>query len=180
MITALCISLIIAGALIVFLVLWILSAQQKIVILEENIDDIMNQTGVQLSSQFDALIALMSLAGSYAKRESERMTELIKTQRKTITEESVPADVFHQEKTISIALSWLSLVSEQYPEFKVDENYEEMMGAVKRFGSMVNTSRLMYNDSVTRFNRALRKFPVSMVAGMLDLSKKEYLEEKER
>ncbi|WP_246241183.1 LemA family protein [Anaerocolumna sedimenticola] len=42
---------------------------------------------------------------------------------------------------------------------------------------MVRTSRLIYNDSVTKLNREIRMFPVSMIAGMLRFRKREYLEE---
>jgi LemA protein len=41
---------------------------------------------------------------------------------------------------------------------------------------MVRTSRLIYNDSVTKYNRSTRMFPTSIVAGFLGFSKREYLE----
>jgi LemA protein len=36
------------------------------------------------------------------------------------------------------------------------------MDAVQTFENMVRTSRLIYNDSVTKLNREIRMFPVSM------------------
>jgi len=42
---------------------------------------------------------------------------------------------------------------------------------------MVRTSRLIYNDSVTKLNREIRMFPVSAIAGMLGFGQREYLVE---
>ena len=41
---------------------------------------------------------------------------------------------------------------------------------------MVETSGLIYNDSVAKLNRAVRKFPASLLAGMLGFRQEEYLE----
>ena len=51
------------------------------------------------------------------------------------------------------------------------------MDAVQTFENMVRTSRLIYNDSVTKLNREIRMFPVSVIAGMLGFHQRDYLEE---
>ena len=42
---------------------------------------------------------------------------------------------------------------------------------------MVQTSRLIYNDSVTKLNRELHIFPTSVLARMLGFKKRDYLVE---
>ena len=69
------------------------------------------------------------------------------------------------------------MVTEQYPDLKANQNYIKTMDAVETFENMVRTSRLIYNDSVTKLNREIRMFPVSMIAGMLGFQQKKYLEE---
>ena len=44
---------------------------------------------------------------------------------------------------------------------------------------MVRTSRLIYNDSVTKLNRELRLFPTSLVVGLLGFRMRDYLEQRE-
>ena len=51
------------------------------------------------------------------------------------------------------------------------------MDAVNTYENMVRTSRMVYNDSVTKLNRQIRMFPISIVAGMLGFSQRDYLEE---
>lgn len=43
--------------------------------------------------------------------------------------------------------------------------------------NMVRTSRLIYNNSVTKLNRDIRMFPVFLIAGILGFSQREYLED---
>lgn len=158
-------------------VLWIISTQRKLVVLDENISNAMSQIGVQLSSRFDALTALLDLTKGYAKHESETLTETIKSRRSVITAKSTPDDVLRQEGVISEALGRIAMVTEQYPELKANQTYIQTMDAVQTFENMVRTSRLIYNDSVTKLNREIRMFPVSMIAGMLGFHQRDYLEE---
>jgi LemA protein len=157
--------------------LWVISTQRRLVVLDENISNAMSQIGVQLSSRFDALTALLDLTKGYAQHESETMIETVKSRRSVITAKSTPEDVLHQEGVISEALGRIAMVTERYPELKADRNYIKTMDAVETFENMVRTSRLIYNDSVTKLNREIRMFPVSIIAGMLGFQQRQYLEE---
>ena len=159
------------------IVLWAISIQRKLVVLDENINNTMSQIGVQLSSRFDALMALLDLTKGYARHESETLMETIKARRSVITVKSTTDDVQRQEGIISEALGRIAMVTEQYPELKANPNYIKTMDAVETFENMVRTSHLIYNDSVTKLNREIRMFPVSMFARMLGFQQREYLEE---
>jgi len=164
-------------AIIAIIILWVISTQRKLVVLDENITNAMSQIGVQLSSRFDALTALLDLTKGYAKHESETMIETIKSRRSVITAKSTPDDVMRQENIISEALGRIAMVTEQYPDLKANETYIQTMNAVEAFENMVRTSRLIYNDSVTKLNREIRMFPVLLIAGILGFRQRDYLEE---
>lgn len=166
-------------AILALILLWVISIQRRLVILDENNSNAMSQIGVQLSSRFDALIALLDFTKGCAEHESETLIETIKSRRRLITVKSTPDDVLRQEGVISEVLSRIAMVTEQYPELKTNQNYIKNMGAVQTFESMVRTSRLIYNDSVTKLNREIRMFPVSMIAGILGFRKRDYLEERD-
>ena len=170
-------SFIVIVVLLAAVVLWIVSTQRKLVVLDENISNAMSQIGVQLSSRFDALTALLDLTKGYAKHESETLIETIKSRRSVITAKSTPNDVLRQEGVISEALGRIAMVTEQYPELKANQTYIKTMDAVQTFENMVRTSRLIYNDSVTKLNREIRMFPVSMIAGMMGFRQRDYLAE---
>ena len=163
------------GAVVVILVFWIISAQRSFVALDENINNAMSQIGVQLSSRWDALTSLLDLTKGYADHEYKTITETIK-ERRSITKDSSPDDVRKQENIISEAMGKIMAVAESYPDLKADGTYIKTMDAVNQYENMVRTSRLIYNDCVTKLNRSIRMFPASIIAGMLGFSTRTYLE----
>lgn len=168
---------IIVVLLIVLLAIWMMSTQRKLVYMDENINNAMNQIGVQLSSRFDALTVLVDLAKGYAAHESQTLIETMKSERSMITAKSTPNDVMAQERIISETLGRIAMVTEKYPEFKADKNYTKYMDAVDSYEKMVRTSCLIYNDSVTKFNRAVRMIPTSFIAGILGFKQRDYLKQ---
>ena len=167
---------IIVVLLIVLLAIWVISTHRKLVDMDENINNAMNQMGVQLSSRFDALTVLVDLAKGYAAHESQMLVETIKSGRSMITAKSKPNDVLVQEEIISETLGRIAMITEKYPELKADKNYTKCMDAVDSYEKMVRTSCLIYNDSATKFNRSVRMIPTSFIAGILGFKQREYLE----
>jgi LemA protein len=165
-------------AIAAVIVIWIISTQRRLVVLDENVSNAMSQIGVQLSSRFDALLALVDLTRDYAVAESEALMATIKSRRRMITAKSTPDDVLRQEGLISETLGMIALLTEQYPELKTNRTYIKTMDAVQTFENMMRTSRLIYNDSVTKLNREIRMFPVFLIAALLGFNQRDYLEER--
>ena len=51
------------------------------------------------------------------------------------------------------------------------------MDSVNTYENQVRMSRMVYNDSVTRYNRMIRQIPDSIVAGIFRFQEKSYLKE---
>ena len=169
-------EIILAVAAVVLFILWAISCRRKLAVMDENVNNAMVQIGVQLSSRFDALTALLDLAKGYAAHESQMLIETVKFRRRIITAASTPDDVLKQEGVISEAMGRIALVAERCPELMADENYAKCKNAVDSYEKMLHTSHLIYNDSVTKLNRELRIFPSSLLAGVLGFRQRDYLE----
>ena len=165
-------------AIIVLVALWAISVQRKLVVLDENICNAMNQIGVQLSSRFDALISLLFLTKDYARHESETLIETITSRRAVITGKSTPDDLLLQEKVILEALCRITMMTKEYKELNNNQTYNKAMDAIQVFDNMIRTSKLIYNDSVSKLNNEVRIFPTSVIARILDFRKREYIIEK--
>ena len=170
-------ELIIIGAAIGCLVMWAISVRRKLAVMEENVSTAMNQIGVQLSLSFDAVAALLEIAGGYAAGESLNIIDAVKSGRSAITGASTPVEVMKQEDIIKEALKCVDAVTQQHPEIKADEKYLKAMKAVDSYDKTARTGRLIYNDSVTKLNRELHMFPTSIIWSMLGFDKREYLED---
>ena len=170
---------IITGVIVVALILWFISSQRKLVVLDENINNAMSQIGVQLSSRWDALTALSDLTKGYAEHEYKTISDTIKM-RTSIGSSNTAKDVNEQENIFTEALGKIMAVAENYPDLKSDKTYTKTMESVNEYEEMVRASRLVYNDSVTKLNRSIRMFPTSIAAGMLGIKSRDYLQTDDR
>ena len=170
---------IIVALIAALLVIWVMSTQRRLAGMDENAQTAMSQIGVQLSSRFDALTALLELTKGYAASESQTLMETVKSRRGAITAKSTPNEVLKQEVVIREALGCVAVMVELCPGLKTDAGYLKCMDALDSYEKMVRTSRLIYNDSVTRLNRAVRMAPASLIAGMLGFRQRDYLESAE-
>ena len=170
--------LIIIGLILLLLVLWIISVQRKFAVMDGNIQNAMNQIGVQISSRFDALFAVLDLMKGYVADDIQPLMERAAARRSVITARSAPEEVSEQEQVIEETVKSIRLAAERNPLLCADKNYTKCMDAVECYGRMVYTSRLIYNDSVTKLNSALGIFPTNVIAGILGFHKREYLSQK--
>ena len=146
--------------------------------MDGNIQNAMNQIGVQISSRFDALFAVLDLMKGYAADDIQPLMERAAARRSVITARSAPEEVSEQEQVIEETVKSIRLAAERNPLLCADKNYTKCMDAVECYGRMVYTSRLIYNDSVTKLNSALGMFPTNVIAGILGFHKREYLSQK--
>ena len=168
-------TILIIAVLAVIIVMWFVSVQRKLVVMDENINNAMSQIGVQLSSRWDALTALLDLTKGYAEHEYKTISDTIKM-RTSISSKSSAKDVNEQENILTEAMGKIMAVAESYPELKANENYIKTMDSVNEYEEMVRKSRLVYNDSVTKLNRTIRMFPTSIAASLLRIESRDYLE----
>ena len=95
--------------------------------------------------------------------------------RKPITGSSTAADVEAQEAKLGEALKQINLVVERYPELKANEMFNKTMDSVNVYENQVRTARMVYNDSVTKYNKVIRQIPENIVAALFHFTAKDYL-----
>lgn len=158
-------------------ILWIISVQRKLVILDENSNNAMCQIGVLISSRLDALEVLLNVTRNFACDESEMLIHFINTHRRMITAKSTPDDVIEQNQIIYDVLDKIDIIVKWHQDLKTDQTYITTMNAVEVFENMLRTTYMIYNDTTTKLNRSIRMFPVSIISTMLGFRKKDYIGE---
>ena len=171
-------TIIIIVAIIAIVAFWFMGIQRKLVSSDELCQNSMSQIGVQQQSRWNAVSALVKLTKSYNEHEYNTLVDVIK-QRKDITRTSAVADANAQEDVLVAAADKIRFVAEQYPELKADATYAKTMDSLNNYENQVRMSRMVFNDSVTKYNRIVRQFPDSIVASILKFPLREYLKEVE-
>lgn len=157
------------------ILLWGIATQRRLVSIEELVRNALSQIGVQLSSRWDALKGVVELTKSYDEHEYKTLESIV-AKRSQIGAGSTAQEVEQQEQSFTQALSRLIAIGEAYPDLKASNLYGKTMDSVNLYENQVRRSRMVYNDSVTKLNRAVRQFPTSLIAGILGFGQRDYLD----
>ena len=156
--------------LLLLLAVWVGAVYRRLRQLDDNVKIAMEQIGLQLSSRFRALEALLELLRSYGPS-----AQLV-LPPPSIHALSTPAQVLEQEQRLAQAMSYVTAVAESRPAIKADKTYQSCIEAANCYNRMIYTSSLIYNDSVTRFNNTLKQKHFAPLAGLLGFAPREYLQ----
>ena len=164
-------------ALVIVLILWGISVQNKLVKADELSKNALRQINVQQMSRFDAIKALVKLTREYSAHESDTLKGVIESRKMVSSPAPTVADIQQNEQNLRAITAQVNAVAEQYPDLKANQLFIKTMDDIKGYEENVRLSRMTFNDTVTRFNNQARMFPGSIVAGMLGFPPKEYLAE---
>lgn len=164
--------------IIVFLIFSIIRIYNSLVRQNEMVANAMSQIATQLQSRWDALNNLIEATKDYADFESKTF-EKITRNRTGIDRNSTPSEVAKEENQFKHALSSFYAVAENYPNLKSSEIYRQTMDSINKYEDNVRHSRMIYNDTVTNFNRYIKSFPQTIFAGMFGYQEKDYFKNEE-
>ncbi|MCL4156646.1 UNVERIFIED_CONTAM: hypothetical protein GTU68_030793 [Idotea baltica] len=73
---------------------------------------------------------------------------------------------------LSSSLGRLLLISENYPELKANANFRDLQVQLEGTENRIKVERDRFNDTVTAYNKSVRKFPASFFASVFGFDKK--------
>lgn len=170
------IPLVILIAVVAGIFKWVVGGQNNLVHAEELCANSLSQIGVQQASRWDSLTALADLTKTYSDQEYSTLMDVIHA-RQGINNKSTASEVDAQEQMLSKGLNQIMALAEAYPDLKANTLYLKTMDEVKHYEDNVRMSRMVYNDTVTKYNRLVRSLPGSLLAGSLGFAPREYLSE---
>lgn len=170
--------IIIAAVIIIIFVIYIISKRNKFVSMEENIDNSYAQIDVQLKRRYDLIPNLVETVKGYAKHETETLGKVVELRNAAESARNI-----NEEMKINVeinqALSRLIALAEAYPNLKADTSFLRLQDALNDTEGKISIARQVYNDCVTKLNKAIKMFPGNIVAGMFGFDEKQYLETSE-
>ena len=156
------------------LCLWALSVRRRLTALRLEIDQALERFHAQQFGRINALAELVDLTNEYAPGAVRVRGDVVLSCCTMITQGSSLSDIGKRERTMSQILSEIIQAAQTHPEMRSDARYFKRMNDMSYHESLSNTNRLLYNASVNKLNRELRRFPVS--ARVLGFQKQEYIE----
>lgn len=155
---------------------WILSVRRRLETQEENIRNAMHQTLVQLAAERDALEGLTELLRNAMDTDTfQRMKHSLEWVQED-TEAQLPEWVAEQQRELLKVQKEIAEISENMPLLQAQETYQKYWKAAKSYEHMVETSGLIYNDSVESYNGMLHRIPDRIAAGICGFYRKKLIE----
>ena len=171
------IGLIVAGAVLVVLVLWVVGIYNGLVSLRNRFKNAFAQIDVQLKRRYDLIPNLVETAKAYMSHERETLEAVTKARNIAASAASAaaqnPADPNAMKSLVSAeaglggALSRLMVVSERYPDLKANQNMMQLTEELTSTENKIAFARQAYNDAVMTYNTRREVFPNVIFAGAL-------------
>ena len=174
MIDIFCMGIIALAALVVFLI-WFFSYYNRIIRLENQIDNAWAQIDVQLKRRADLIPNLIETVKGYMKHERE-VLESVTQARTSLLNARAPEENMKANNALTSALKTLFAVAESYPDLKANTNFLQLQDELTHTEDKVAYARQHYNDTVLAYNNIVETFPGIIFANMMNKGVREMLE----
>lgn len=160
-------------AVIVIFGLMFMSSYNSFVNLEEDVNQSHAQIENQLQRRLDLIPNLVNTVKGYAAHEKEVIAS-ISDARAKLAGAKTPEEEATANDQLSGALSRLLVVVENYPNLKADQQFTQLMDELAGTENRIAVARKDYNEQVAEFNKKVKRFPGSIIAGIGGFDEKEY------
>jgi len=173
------------GAL-VLLGIFAAGAYNRLVGLEEQVDEAWSQVENVYQRRSDLIPNLVETVKGAAQFEQETFTAVAEARARVgqISFDEAPSPEQLQEfqaaqGELGAALSRLLLVVERYPELRATEAFRDLQVQLEGTENRIAVERRRFNETAREFNTARRRFPTNLLAGMFGFDAKAYFEAEE-
>lgn len=158
------ISYIVAGAIVVCLVLFVILTYNSLIRLRNQIGEAFSTMDVYFKKRFDLIPNLVNTVKGYAKHEAETLEKVIESRNSGLR--STGSEKIEDEKAISGALKGIFALAESYPDLKANENFVNLQNQLEAIETDIANSRKYYNAVVKKYNDKCMTIPSNIIAAI--------------
>jgi len=158
-----------------FVLMWVVSAYNRLVALRNRFKNAYAQIDVQLKRRYDLIPNLVETAKGYIKHERGTLEAVVAARNAASAanaraaqnpgDASAMKELSGAETALTGTLGRLFAVAEAYPDLKANTTMMALMEELTSTENKVAFARQAYNDSVMAYNTQRETFPTNMVAG---------------
>jgi LemA protein len=168
-------GLIIAGAILVIVVLFVITSYNRLVAMRERVRSAWAQIDVMLKRRHDLIPNLVETVKGYASHERETLEGVIQARQQAVAAQG-PAQSAAAEGMLTGALRQLFALSEAYPDLKANQNFLQLQRELGDTENQISARRQQYNSLVAEYNTAILSFPANLVAGPFGFTPQPFFE----
>lgn len=161
-----------------------ISSYNGLVSEEEKLNNAWSGVENQYQRRADLIPNLVATVKGYASHERETLEGVIKARAAATSttidannmDEATLAKFQQSQDALSSALSRLMVVVEKYPELKANEQFIALQDQLEGTENRIATARKDFNDTAQGYNKAVRQFPRSLIAGLCGFKTRPYFQ----
>jgi len=165
----------IVSGILLLIILTLTSSYNGLVDRELKVDQSVADLDVQLQRRFDLIPNLVKAVEGALEQEREIIGKVTEARTRYAGAAS-GNDRLAAAGELEGALSRLLVVVESYPQVASLQNVRDLQVQLEGTENRVAQARRSYNETVTEFNRAIRRFPRSIIAGIFGFEKRTLFE----
>ena len=158
-----------AGVVLVLILVWFISTLNSLKRASIKIDEAMSGIDVALTKRYDVLTKMLDVTKAYAEHEKSTIMETINLRKGMNMQERVEAN-----KKMDEAVGRINMIAEAYPELRSNENFKQLQISITDVEEHLQAARRLFNGNVSEYNQSVSVFPNSIVAGMSNMTSKEF------
>ena len=169
------IALAVILGIVVIIGMWFIGTMNGLRQLEVKVDEAESGIDVALEKRFDMLTKLVATTKGFAKHEKETLENV------TQWRAGLPRRLTMEDKQkfmgqMDAIQAGINVQIEAYPELKADKLFLDLQHSIRDVEEHLQAARRLYNSNVSTINSRIVTFPTSIVAGMVNVTKKEFFE----
>ncbi len=158
-------GLIIIIVVVALIILFLISAYNRLVRLRNNRENAFADIDVQLRQRHDLIPTLIETVKGYMKHERELLTEVTNARAKAMSAGSINEKIA-AESQLSSALGGIQVAVEAYPDLKASQNFLNLQEEISDVENKLAAVRRFFNSATRELNVSVESFPSNIVAGM--------------
>lgn len=172
-------------AIVLILGLWMTSKYNGLVKWDETVKTAWSQVENVYQRRSDLIPNLVNTVKGAAAQESGVLVAVVEARANAtktninIKDAQALADYQKAQGELSSALSRLLVVTENYPQLKSIESFNNLMVQLEGTENRISVERMNYNNAAKSFNITLRSFPTNIVAGLFGFEQANLFEAQE-
>jgi LemA protein len=140
------------------------------------VDEAWSDINVQLKRRYDLIPNLVNTVQGYATHEKTVFEDVTAARTAAMGATGI-ADKAQAENQLAGALKSLFAVSENYPDLKANQGFQQLQSELVDTEDKIQASRRFYNGNVRDYNTKLQVFPTSLFASMFGFSTRDFFQD---
>lgn len=181
------IPILIVVGLLAVLVLPLVGQYNRVVGLQEGVDSQWGNVENVYQRRADLIPNLVETVKGYAEHERETLEAVVRARAQAtqvqaeLTPEAMNDPQMLQrfqaaQNELGSALGRLMVVVEKYPDLKANQGFLDLQAQLEGTENRIAVERRRFNELAQGYNTAIRRFPVSLMAGVFNFDRKAYFE----